>query len=140
MPISPPYHPPRTYQPLRAGSPSQQRGREAEDAALALLLRAGHALLQRNFHCRLGEIDLITLSRRRVLVFTEVRWRTREDYGGAAASVTPAKMRRLLATAEVFLCRHPVNRIHPARFDVIALGGHPPDWQLNWIKGAFDSR
>ncbi len=127
-------------QPLRAGSPSQLRGREAEDEALRLLLRAGHELIQRNFHCRMGEIDLITLSPRRVLVFTEVRWRTRDDYGGAAASIGITKIRRLLATASIFLCRYPVNRIHPVRFDVIALGGHPPDWQLNWIKGAFDSR
>ncbi len=127
-------------QPLQAGSPSQCRGRLAEDEALRLLQNAGHELIQRNFHCRLGEIDLITLSRRRVLVFTEVRWRSRNDYGGAAASVTPAKIRRLLATAAIFLCRYPVNRSHPMRFDVIALSGQPPDWQLNWIKGAFGSR
>lgn len=127
-------------QPLRAGSPSQCRGRLAEDAALQLMLANGHKLIQRNFHCRLGEIDLITLSRHQVLVFTEVRWRSRDDHGGAAASVTATKIRRLLATAAIFLSRHPVNRIRPMRFDVIALSGQPPDWRLNWIKGAFGSR
>jgi len=137
---TPPHVPRPATQPLRAGSPSQHRGRRAEDAALALLLRAGHRLISRNFHCRLGEIDLITLSRRGVLVFTEVRWRTRDDYGGAAASVGPAKIRRLLATAEVFLCRQPVNRSRPARFDVITFSGRPPDWRPDWIKGAFGTR
>lgn len=127
-------------QPLQAGSPSQCRGRLAEDEALRFLRAAGHELIQRNFHCRLGEIDLITLSRHQVLVFTEVRWRCRDHYGGAAASITAAKVRRLLATAAIFLSRHPVNRIHPMRFDVIAFSGQPPDWQLNWIKGAFGSR
>ncbi|MEL0028789.1 MAG: YraN family protein [Perlucidibaca sp.] len=132
--------PGRQDQSLHAGSPSQRRGRMAEDAALALLLAAGHRVIQRNFHCRLGEIDLITLSRRQVLVFTEVRWRSREDYGGAAASIGPAKIRRLQATAEVFLCRHPVNRNRLMRFDVITFGGCPPCWRPQWIKGAFDSR
>lgn len=126
--------------PLRAGSPSQRRGRLAEDDALARLIAAGHRLIARNFHCRLGEIDLITLSRRDVLVFTEVRWRQRDSHGSAADSVTAGKQRRLLATAGVFLARHPDWREHVMRFDVAAYGGHPPDWQRRWIRGAFGTR
>ena len=61
---------------LRAGSPTQQAGRLAEDAALTLLQAHGHELVARNFYCRRGEIDLITLHGQ-WLVFTEVRWRSR---------------------------------------------------------------
>lgn len=125
--------------PLQAGSPSQLRGRQAEAAALAVLQDEGYRLLQCNFHCRLGEIDLITLSPQQLLVFTEVRWRSSDDYGGALASVTPAKQKRLRAAAAVFLSRHPVHQSRFTRFDVMAWSGLPPSWQLDWIRGAFGS-
>lgn len=124
-------------QALAAGSPQQRRGRLAEDHALACLQQAGHRLLARNYHCRAGEIDLITLSAADVLVFTEVRWRRDTAYGGALASVTHRKQRRLIVTARHFLACHPVNQILAMRFDVFGLTGLPPHWQCHWVRGAF---
>ena len=123
-------------QPLRAGSPTQQRGRQAEDRALALLLAAGHRLLTRNFHGRRGEIDLITLHRRQ-LVFTEVRQRCSIRQGGGAASVTPGKQRRLIATALYFLSRHPELQSSVMRFDVIVCNGPAASGRLDWLQAAF---
>lgn len=121
---------------LQAVSPSQQAGRLAEDAALSFLLTQGHELISRNAYCRRGEIDLITLHQG-WLIFTEVRWRSRADYGGAAASLTARKQRRIIASASYFLCSQKQWQQHKMRFDVILFAGSPPDWQRHWLQAAF---
>lgn len=123
-------------QPLSAGSPSQLAGRRIENAALALLLSHGHALVARNHACRLGEVDLITLHEG-FLVFTEVRWRRRDGHGGAAASVTAAKQRRIVNAARHFLMLHPERQRQPMRFDVIACHGPVTHLCTTWIPSAF---
>lgn len=110
----------------------QAQGQAGEDAALAYLLRHGLVLVSRNFRCKAGEIDLI-MRDQASLVFVEVRMRASCDYGGAAASVTPAKQRRLLRTAQFFLLRY---QSPPAcRFDVIAIDGD----RLAWLKNAIEA-
>jgi len=121
---------------MRPSSPSagvarQAAGREGEDLALAWLQRQGLRLAERNFRCRTGEIDLV-MQDGEVLVFVEVRRRAGRSYGGAAASVTPAKQRRLLSAAEHYLLRY---RAPPAcRFDVVAIDGA----EISWLKNAID--
>jgi len=66
-------------------------------------------------------------------VFVEVRLRSRSDFGGAAASVTPAKQKKLLAAARQYLTT--LKTLPPCRFDVVALSG---DGVPDWIKNAFD--
>lgn len=107
-------------------------GQSAESHAAAFLQRHGLKLLTRNWRCRFGEIDLV-MQDGVTLVFIEVRLRSRSDFGGAAASVTPAKQKKLLAAARQYLTT--LNTLPPCRFDVVALNGNaPPDW----IKNAFD--
>lgn len=125
-----------THDPLRASSPRQQAGRQAEARALTLLETAGHRLIARNFHGRRGEIDLITLHGR-LLVFTEVRQRSRNDHGSAAGTVTLAKQMRLIATARYFLACHPHLQSSVMRFDVIACDGSAADGRLDWLQAAF---
>lgn len=127
----------KSLPPLAAGSPTQHLGRLAEDHAAGCLAQAGHQVLARNYRCRAGEIDLITLSRGGVLVFTEVRWRRQTRHGGALASVTRDKQRRLIITARHFLACHPVNQSRAMRFDVFGVTGTRPDWHCQWIKAAF---
>lgn len=122
--------------PLVATSPSQRAGRIAEETACQHLLAHGHVWLDSNYHCRLGEIDLITLHGRD-LVFTEVRWRRSESHGGALASVTRGKQQRIVRAARHFLMQHPAWQDRPVRFDVMAWQGWPPHWQLHWIHAAF---
>lgn len=110
----------------------QRTGAAAEDAALAHLRAAGLTLLERNFRCRGGEIDLI-MQQGEVLVFVEVRARADCAHGGALASITAAKQRRLLLAAEHFLQRH--GQLPPCRFDVVAID----DGQLQWLRDAIQA-
>ena len=107
-------------------------GARAEQLAEDFLLRRGLVMVQRNFRCRMGEIDLI-LRDRDTLVFVEVRLRSRDAFGGAAASVTPAKQARIVAAARHFLAG---KRERACRFDVVLLERLAPD-AIEWIKDAF---
>lgn len=107
-------------------------GQSAESRAEAFLQARGLKLLARNWRCRFGEIDLI-MQDGTTLIFIEVRLRTRNDFGGAAASVTPAKQRKLLAAARQYLTT--LKTLPPCRFDVVALSG---DDAPDWIRNAFD--
>ena len=106
-------------------------GSEAEEQAAQHLLRQGLKILARNYRCRGGEIDLVCRDGA-TLVFVEVRLRTHHGYGGAAASITPAKQRRLVLAANHYLAGKPL----PAcRFDAVLLDGA----NIDWIKNAFDA-
>ncbi len=109
----------------------QAQGQGWEQAALAYLERQRLKPVERNFRCKAGEIDLI-MRDGAFLVFVEVRQRSGEAQGGAAASITPAKIRRLTRAAQVYLLRFPVTP--PCRFDVIAIDGE----QLQWLKNAIE--
>ena len=111
----------------------KEAGRAAEAAALAHLERAGLQLVLRNFRCKGGEIDLVMLDAA-TLVFVEVRYRANEQFGGAAASVTWRKQRRLANAAEYLLLARQELRRYPARFDVVAISAAQ---QIDWIKNAF---
>jgi putative endonuclease len=113
----------------------KEAGRAGEAAALDHLQRAGLQLVLRNFRCKGGEIDLVMLDGA-TLVFVEVRYRSSEQFGGAAASVTWRKQRRLANTAEYLLLAHRELRRYPARFDVVAISA-APEYRINWIKHAF---
>jgi putative endonuclease len=107
-------------------------GQSAEVRAESFLAAHGLTPLARNWRCRFGEIDLI-MQDGSTRVFVEVRLRSRNDFGGAAASVTAAKQKKLLAAARQYLTT--LKTLPPCRFDVVALTGNaPPDW----IKNAFD--
>lgn len=111
-------------------TPPGERGRAMEDRALAWLEGRGLKLVTRNFRCRGGEIDLI-LREGRELVFVEVRARSSNSHGGAAASITPAKQQRLLLAAQLYLQR--LAHLPPCRFDVLAFEGE----QVHWLRGAI---
>lgn len=90
-------------------------------------------MLETNYRCRFGEIDLIARDGE-TLVFVEVRMRRSQAFGGAAASVTPAKQRRLVQAARHYLAG---RRSMPAcRFDVLLLDGLDGR-NIEWLKNAF---
>ena len=108
-----------------------REGARAEDLCAELLRRAGLVLVERNWRCRHGEIDLIA-EERGTVVFAEVRMRSSRRFGGAAESVTAAKRSRLLAAARLYLSRRPQS---PCRFDVFLVDG--PASRVEWIRDAF---
>jgi putative endonuclease len=116
---------------------NQARGRAAEDTALRFLEDRGLVLLERNYRCRMGELDLV-MRDGDSLVFVEVRARGQATFGGAAASVGHAKQRRLVAAARHFLMTHPPAAALPARFDVVAISGSGGENPPQWIRAAFD--
>jgi putative endonuclease len=114
-----------------------QRGAAAEELAAEHLRAHGLDVIERNLRCRAGELDLIALDGA-VLVIVEVRHRGGRDFGGALASVTWRKQRKLLRAARFHWQRRADWRSRAMRFDVIALQG-PLDGapELLWIKDAF---
>jgi len=102
-------------------------GDEGEDQALHHLLAHGLQLVQRNFLCKGGEIDLI-MRDREFLVFVEVRKRSSGQFGGALASVTASKQKRLVHAAQVYL--KTINPLPACRFDLVAIEAE----QLLWLK------
>ncbi|MFM2067877.1 MAG: hypothetical protein RLZZ584_2786 [Pseudomonadota bacterium] len=122
-----------------AGQGTKARGDAAEALALAYLQDRGLTLMARNYRValgpsrRAGEVDLIMRDRDGTLVFVEVRSRRSASRGGAAASVTTAKQRRVVLAARHYL--QGWARLPPCRFDVVALDAG----ELEWLQAAFDA-
>ena len=116
-----------------ARAAKQLDGAQAEALACAHLQKQGLKLIDANLACTRGEIDLLMLDGH-TLVFIEVRWRKNAQFGGAAASVTAAKLKKLLTACEVFFQNQPNWRDQPCRVDVVALEGALSDPQIDWLK------
>lgn len=112
-----------------------ERGARAERLAARWLARRGLRLVARNVRFRFGEIDLV-MEDGEALVFVEVRYRARQDFGGAAASVTAAKRARLERAIRGYVAAHPAAAKRPLRADVVAVSaGDRVDWIRNALEG-----
>jgi putative endonuclease len=117
----------------------QQSGRRAEELAADFLRAAGCEILDRNYRRRLGELDIIARCAG-VLVVAEVRTRASDAFGGAAASITRAKQRRITRAANQLLQQRTELARLPVRFDVLVVSnpeGRTPS--VEWIKHAFEA-
>ena len=108
-------------------------GREAESRAADFLGAQGLQILERNWRCRFGEIDLVARDGQ-TLVFVEVRARGSRGHGGAAESISAAKRRRLTATANYYLLR--CRSEQPCRFDALLIEA---ECRIEWVRNAFDA-
>ncbi|WP_018609368.1 YraN family protein [Uliginosibacterium gangwonense] len=111
-------------------------GQLAERLAEKFLRQKGLTILARNVRCKGGEIDLIALEGT-TLVFVEVRLRQNADFGGAAASITRPKQKRIILAARHWL--HGEGRRyarHPCRFDALLLNDLTGSG-CKWIRAAF---
>ena len=114
-------------------------GAAAETRAAGFLEAHGLVVLARNLRCKAGELDLVCLDGD-VLVIVEVRHRTRTEFGGACASVSADKQRKVIRATRFFWQRQPAWRSRLLRFDVVALHGRPVAGatpQIEWIRDAF---
>ena len=117
-------------------STTKQKGDAAESRALRYLQTQGLQVVQRNYRTPGrggGEIDLIMQAPDGTLVFVEVRHRAKVSHGGALASVSVSKQRRIVFAARYFLLKY--RSLPACRFDVVALEGEA----LSWYKAAFDA-
>ena len=115
-------------------------GDGGEALALRFLLKSGLLLVARNFKTPRrggGEVDLIMRSADDTLIFVEVRQRKSRSHGGAAASISAIKRRRIVYAAQHYISR--LAQTPPCRFDVIALEGTGDEVQIEWLKAAFDA-
>ena len=115
---------------------TKQVGDVAEDAALHYLQQRGLRLLERNYRTPGrggGEIDLIMRAPDGTTVFVEVRQRRSASHGGAAASVSAVKQRRIVFAARHYLMH--LRTVPPCRFDVVSV--EPAG--IEWLQAAFEA-
>ena len=112
------------------------QGAAGETLACRYLETQGLTLVERNYRCRVGELDLIMRDGEH-LVFVEVRSRRNSRYGTPAETVTISKQRRLIRAASYYLQRCRANL--PCRFDIIAIIQDEETPTLKWIKDAFQA-
>ncbi len=123
-------------------STTQNIGQHSERTALEYLKNKGLRLLDNNFRCRFGEIDLI-MNDDDTVVFIEVRCRNNTRFGSGADSVDYRKQQKIIASAQIYLQQHRQYTDKPCRFDVVSIthtkqGATGLATQhVDWITNAF---
>ena len=117
-------------------------GRETEQYACRYLEKQGLTLLEKNYRCRHGEIDLI-MRDKKITVFVEVRFRSNPNFGNGAESINARKQQKLIATANHYLQHNKKAMNHPCRFDVISLSAAASKSEISeqvlWIPNALEA-
>lgn len=108
-------------------------GTKYEDLAVSYLETEGYKVMERNFRCRFGEIDIIARDGHH-LVFVEVKYRTDASKGSAVSSVSKKKQQNISRVAAFYLLKKHLSEDTPCRFDVVAIDGE----QIKLYKNAFD--
>jgi putative endonuclease len=125
--------------PPPASGGNKSTGELGEEVATNFLIARGFRILERNFRCKGGEVDIIARDPGdKGLVFIEVKARRGLSYGVPQLAVTPFKQRQISKAALTWLAK---NRLHDhnARFDVIAILLHTDGpHAVDHIKNAFD--
>ncbi len=116
----------------------QLRGQQAEDLACRYLQAQGLQLLERNYRCKRGELDLI-MKHKDSIVFVEVRSRNTLRFGGGMESVDRHKQSKLIACAQHYLQYHKLGANIPCRFDVVAVLTAAGEDKTEWVKDAFQT-
>ncbi len=113
----------------------QALGREGEKIAEVFLKKQGYRLVERNYRCRGGEVDLIVLDSR-IIVFVEVKTRTDHGFGSPLEAVEPRKQRRMILAAQLFLHQKKLHE-RDARFDVVGISWPGTEPLVEHIQNAF---
>ncbi|MDC0609272.1 YraN family protein [Vibrio sp.] len=120
---------------MKLFSSTKSIGSKYEDLASSYLKKFGMKLVEQNFHCRGGELDLVMLDNQ-VIVFVEVKYRKSQEHGHAAEAVTPAKRKKLIKSSTVWLLKHGYSYYDTEfRFDVVAI--HDDGQRIEWFKNAI---
>jgi putative endonuclease len=125
---------------------SRQRGNLAERMTEAYLTAQGLQSIERNYHCRQGEVDLV-MEDKNTLVFIEVRYRCGSAFGEAVETVGYQKQKKIIRAAQHYLHRHQLSEKINVRFDIVGLqpkfkskpleDAREADLNFRWIKNAF---
>ena len=124
------------------GSPSKvttstDKGNITEQYAEHYLSNQGLTLIEKNFHCRRGEVDLI-MRDGDTLVFVEVKYRKNSGFGGAISAISVTKQQKIKYCIAFYLHQAGLNEYNTAcRIDVVALEGDIRQPKVTWLKNAF---
>ncbi len=115
----------------------RELGEEIEILVCDHLTLQGAHILERNYRCRQGEVDIIALDGR-YLCFIEVKFRNNPKYGEPQEAVNRSKQKRICNVSEFYLYSKYKSFDVPVRYDVIAVSPNDGMYTLNWIKNAFE--
>ena len=116
---------------------TRQQGSLTEEFAAQHLISQGLQLIDKNIHCRQGEIDLV-MRDGATYVFVEVKYRKNNHFGGALAAVSYAKQQKIKHCVTFYLHQSGLNEYNtPCRCDVIALTGDIQQPEITWLQNAF---
>lgn len=116
----------------------KELGKKGEDLAVRFLKKKGYQIIERNYVCKMGEMDIIA-SEKDTLVFVEVKTRTSITFGPPQLAVNPKKQSQMSKVALNFLKEKELEDVK-ARFDVVAILLGPKGAEIELIKDAFDLR
>ena len=111
-------------------------GRDGERLAERYLQQKGYKIVERNYRCRGGEVDLIVLDHK-VIVFVEVKTRADHQFGNPLEAVESRKQRKMIQAAEFFLNEKGLHN-REARFDVVGISWSGPQPAVEHIENAFE--
>lgn len=118
-------------------NPNLRKGLQYEDLARDYLVEQGLRLLESNYRCRFGEIDLI-MHDRDAICFVEVKFRRSLAYGGAAVSLPQGKQRKIIKSAQLYIAMNRRLSNRALRFDAFLIQHQANGTnEFNWIKNAF---
>ena len=115
---------------------TRARGIRGEALAVTYLKKKGYKIIERNYRCQWGEIDLIARDGK-TLIFVEIKSRSSSDFGLPQDAVDRFKQEKLIQAAKAYLAEHHVQENIPARFDVVAVRLTPSGPEMELIKDAF---
>jgi putative endonuclease len=122
---------------MQEKSDNSSKGQVGESIAIAFLQGQGFSIVERNFRCVCGELDIVAREGR-AIVFVEVKCRKNLEYGPPQLAVTPFKQRQISKAALVWLSKRKLYDVE-ARFDVIAILLREHDVpEIEHIRNAFD--
>ncbi len=120
------------------GMEKKELGKKGEDLAVRFLKKKGYQIIERNYVCKMGEMDIIAREKD-ILVFVEVKTRTSTMFGPPQLAVNPKKQSQMSKVALNFLKEKKLEDVK-ARFDVVAILLGPKGAEIELIKDAFDLR
>ena len=119
-----------------SGSDNREKGTRGEDIAASCLRKEGYRIVERNYRCRHGEIDIVTMDAGEV-VFVEVKSRRSDRFGSPEEAVGTIKQKKISKVALNYLHEKGLTD-HNARFDIVAISYLPEGNRVKIIKNAFD--
>lgn len=113
-------------------------GKEGEEEAVQCLLQKGYTILHRNWRAGKKELDIVAMdNQQKILVVVEVKTRKNRLFGEPEEAINDTKIRRIVSSTDTYLRKFAIDL--PVRFDIIAIVGEKPPFQIEHLEDAFYS-